>query len=946
MSREAKARMEADKDAFRGIDTLSFALNHGIIAAGKRPNRYWIAWQKGDGDADLAFKANGQWYSHRHGFGGGIVKLVAFWQAGGEPTSRDESRAIDWIAAQEGLYKSFAPYKARAAALVIKDKPEAKKPWRERILDDLEFGKGAEFRPNWAQAFALLKALGVDFRRWSAAMQSAGGEGNMALCWIPACPWLGDRVLRKPSGYPGDWTKDRIEAAWTPDNGAGRLVVVDLDGHTPVLEDGTKGKTVLPRITDVTRLCRQLADRGYAPRALVFSSWSDGDDRAKCHLYFVARAGAKDELEFKRWHGLLHDEIVDILSGWGQTEGMDRDMSASQITRLIRLPGFNKAGRAHAGVVGEVWEGAEVDFAGHWETRPVTVVKGNEAWRFGVKLTHTKTTTKGVGEDGEPQEVTKTTDIGRSVWPLGMTSDVVTSAVGIRYRYADQVGRVRHGVIPRADTVDQAAGKISAKEAAAKGVQILPGQGWEWVRALGEWSFAGEDLPTTQVVCTSGWHDTEEGGRAYVNGSRVYGADWIYDGPEPDRGHQRGTLEGWKASVKALVKTPALLLALGASFAGALIAPLGKDSFMIHFAGDSSSGKTRAARLGLTVWSRTRDELTYNNTQGKLASRMSAWSGAAVVIDEVKSMRPRDLGKFLHTLSQNVARGGLRRDATERDDRTWQLVAISTGENTISEYLGVDAQGGHTVRGMDIRIERGESTESMAHSDRLDLAMATNCGHAGDAWVEYLVAEGDTLLVEIVDELHTMIGRVRRKLGSKIDGAETGRILQQLALCCVALKFAARAGVVDLNPKALPVEELCAWAISRSAEERGSVISPEARAYAALCSLYESDPARFPVAAEWRTARTAAVVGISEESKSATLDIDPTGRVFVTETMLKNCDLLRKAGCSARGVLKWACAKGVCEGHGFDADRKRIKNRIAGQLRTWWILNLDGSALG
>lgn len=521
--------------------------------------------------------------------------------------------------------------------------------------------------------------------------------------------------------------------------------------------------------------------------------------------------------------------------------------------------------------------------------------------------------------------------LARRCWPVSLTRRVEGGEHGLRYRYVTAQGAVRYGVLSAASWADKNAAQSAGRAAAEAGVEILAGHGADWAMALGQWAGRERRHATVAVVSRPGWHRDDVGQPVYVNGANVLGADWIYEGEEA-RSMRAGTLEDWRRGVAELGNTSGLLLSLGCSLAGALVEPLSLPLFMVHLAGRSSSGKTSAGRLAAAVWTSPREVLTYNGTGKGLTLATEAYNGACVVLDEIKEISPQDLAKVIHTITDGRSRTMAQQTGDRiRDVRRWALTGVSTGEITVAEALGTQAQGGQAVRAIDLRVELGEVTRDAAHAVALARWLERNHGVLGDVWVERLRGWDDARWMGLMREVDSLADIIAVQ-----DDPELGRVVRSLALCCQALVEAREWLGLELDRTY--AEQLLRWAVERVRVERGAVTSPETRALRSLRELIESAPALFPDENAYRSGQTQRVVGVwlldgHQDDGSPFPKPCPSGALAVTEGTLKACEALKGAGVGPRAFLAWLHAQGLSDGGSW--------RRVGGKGGRWHRLDLD-----
>ena len=379
-------------DAIRALSALEVGERLGILTQDvENPQSGRYAFKGADTSTWLQFYDDGTFFNHRNGKGGTGIDLVLQYLAGGPDWLPDQSRFVE---ACRMIQEAF-----NLAPLI--DSHERRNEDLARILHEhgIRTARAVaravvkdqpQFEQNRREINRLMEAL--DLSHYSLAVLSF--EKGAFPAFSPAVPWQGERVLSKEvpvdsdgNTYraPGGWTKQRALEYWD-DADSGRILALDFDGgdfteHTQDAKsedtDQQTKRRVLPKKALVDRLIRELERTGLIPAAIVISSFhGQANDRVKAHAYFRAAERATTVEEYEAWHGEL-DERVDRAIRSMKLSGVDaaslaRDPATHQVTRLMRLPGFPKAGADHAAVVIYTDRSARIDFRDLIETRPVT----------------------------------------------------------------------------------------------------------------------------------------------------------------------------------------------------------------------------------------------------------------------------------------------------------------------------------------------------------------------------------------------------------------------------------------------------------------------------------------------------------------------------------------------------------------------------------------------
>lgn len=530
---------------------------------------------------------------------------------------------------------------------------------------------------------------------------------------------------------------------------------------------------------------------------------------------------------------------------------------------------------------------------------------------------------KGSGEDR--QTVTKV--FARDVWPLEVYEHVDDDEWGVRFLYRSRAGDFRYGTVAADAFATNRKARSRSAELAGFGVKVKPNEGKKLVMGLAHWYDAIDDPSMVRLTDTPGW---KRDCQVYVNGTEVHGEETWYADEHRNviarRSSRAGTLEEWKAIVEEEATTPGLRAALGVSLAGPLVGLLQDDPFIVHLCGDSSSGKTTAARLAASVWGGTDDVLdTWNSTVNGLENLCDVASGACLILDELGQFRGsrENLANAIYNIADTTGRTRSTRSGDLQDQRNWRLTGLSTGEVSSRQMVGSYQKGGHAVRMIDIPVRPGDVTESGEHSDRLTRRITGGArrgqyGEAGDEWVSHLLDINPVGLVGTRNEYETQLR------GFDDGSPETGRILKEIALVGAALETASTAGLVPWARE--QIMEAIEWLASGAVEGR-DVTDPYERMLQNFRAEYETSPGHFPDPQEgnpnnqvfgWRVED-----GIGDDSS-----------VWTSASLLKRSGLCRQSGVSPERWLKWCEERDLCTRH-----RRRLPGR--GDQKKWAEFDID-----
>jgi uncharacterized protein (DUF927 family) len=315
-----------------------------------------------------------------------------------------------------------------------------------------------------------------------------------------------------------------------------------------------------------------------------------------------------------------------------------------------------------------------------------------------------------------------------------------------------------------------------------------PRIGWfQWPRAYGPWVFvlAHEVLGATDKV------------RIILdpaNASDGYGF------------HRAGTSEQWRQEVAIpLAGNSNVVLAIGLFLAAPLLYWADEPAGGFHFHGDSTIGKTLVCACGQSVWGRpfvprspAPDAFGYDwhSTSGRLEERAVLRNDVGLYLDEIGVGDGRAISKAIYELVGGLGKGRMRgREAV------FNILLLSTGEQSIADFLG-DARAGQLVRLSDIpaKVQPGTAFERFQPDEagrRFYPAIREYHGTAGHEWLQYLVGQTPKKFKPRLSELQkTWLARSDVTESFKCADSQVRSVINRFALVAAALAMAIEAQIL------------------------------------------------------------------------------------------------------------------------------------------------------
>jgi uncharacterized protein (DUF927 family) len=302
------------------------------------------------------------------------------------------------------------------------------------------------------------------------------------------------------------------------------------------------------------------------------------------------------------------------------------------------------------------------------------------------------------------------------------------------------------------------------------------------------------------TTCRPGWHELG----AFVLPGRTIGSDKVRyqaSGKGQNLFSLRGDLEGWKTEVADKCEgNPVLTLAIGCALAGPLLSLVGVLGGGVHLVGDSSSGKSLAQLIGSSVWGDPGIfAASWDMTKGGLEIEASSRNDTMLPLDEIKRADPKRVQEMAYSLANGQGKGTMTREREGRAKLSWRLLALSSGERSLSEHAAIGGNAAHAgaeLRMVDVnagtRTHRAfDELHGLAGADfhrLLTVAVGAHHGHIGPAFVEKLLASDDR------PGLLEDFARIRASFIE--DNAQAGRVADRFAVIALAGEMAITYGLL------------------------------------------------------------------------------------------------------------------------------------------------------
>lgn len=307
---------------------------------------------------------------------------------------------------------------------------------------------------------------------------------------------------------------------------------------------------------------------------------------------------------------------------------------------------------------------------------------------------------------------------------------------------------------------------------------------------------ASHQSPELVIATTSkpGWHESG----AFVLPSRVIGGQNVRfqdSGRAANIFTTKGTVEGWQADIAArCVGNPVLILSVCCALAGPLLAKVGVNGGGVHLVGDSSSGKSLAQLLAASVWGNPGAfAASWDVSKGGIEIEAATRNDTILILDEIKRADPKRVQEMAYAIANGMGKGTMTREREGRAKLTWRVLALSSGERSLSDHAaigGSNAHAGAELRMVDVnagtRTHRAfDDVHGMTGQEFhrvVSDAVTQHYGHVGPAFVESLIQHPE--------DLHSAFRQVREAFGT--ESSQAGRVADRFAIMALAGESAIR----------------------------------------------------------------------------------------------------------------------------------------------------------
>lgn len=183
---------------------------------------------------------------------------------------------------------------------------------------------------------------------------------------------------------------------------------------------------------------------------------------------------------------------------------------------------------------------------------------------------------------------------------------------------------------------------------------------------------------------------------------------------------------------------------------------------IIHFSGDSSTGKTTAAQLALSVAGNPNKNQgqykNWNNTNIAFFAAIKGNYGIPLLFDEISLYRGNNISGLIYQLADGNPRGRADKEGNFKKQEAAATVIFSTGENKIMDHQSSTKNTGVGVRILEFE---GNVTKSAKQSEAIKRCITTNYGHVLNIVAKELI---NNKAKDTIDIFNDYLNKVKEQL--------------------------------------------------------------------------------------------------------------------------------------------------------------------------------------
>lgn len=217
-------------------------------------------------------------------------------------------------------------------------------------------------------------------------------------------------------------------------------------------------------------------------------------------------------------------------------------------------------------------------------------------------------------------------------------------------------------------------------------------------------------------------------------------------------------------------------------------------SLMIHLSGDSTSGKTTALSLAVSVAGspNSGEKSLLRHWNGTLTSVMASlenFHGIPIAFDELSTNTNSNLTSLVYSLTEGIGRARANVDGSLKEVGSWSTVILSSGELSIYNRLS------HNI-GLRVRVfdfENIQWTDSADQAENIKQMTSQNYGHLLPALMDQIFEAG----LEVIEDSYQE--NMQKLVDLMPESLTKQRVASKLAIILTTADLANQSELISIN---------------------------------------------------------------------------------------------------------------------------------------------------
>lgn len=197
------------------------------------------------------------------------------------------------------------------------------------------------------------------------------------------------------------------------------------------------------------------------------------------------------------------------------------------------------------------------------------------------------------------------------------------------------------------------------------------------------------------------------------------------------------------------------------------------ESMVVNISGDSSSGKTTALMLAMSLWGNATSTSSmnsliksWNSTGNALMKSISNtnYQGFPLAIDEIGVSNIRDFTNFVYAIASGKDKERLTSSSELMENAPFKTIVLSSGEISMRDNMRKNTIGSQLMRLIELREVRW--TSSAQQSNYIKSYVNSHYGTFAPKYVEMLLKNIDDVIETYDDYQKQIYEEIKSKLGS------------------------------------------------------------------------------------------------------------------------------------------------------------------------------------